>query len=80
MWFNDYVLDKSGQIANPIIAKVDPIPYYSIICARESINCEHSSRLIHVAFLQPTRSIAVWYAVTGQLCVTLYTPFPHFTL
>ena len=30
MWFNDCVLGKSGQVANPIIAMVDPIPYYSI--------------------------------------------------
>ena len=28
--FNDCVLGKSGQIANPMIAKVDPIPYYEI--------------------------------------------------
>ena len=26
-WFNDCVLGKSGQSTNPIIAKVDPIPY-----------------------------------------------------
>ena len=25
-WFNDCILEKSGQIANPIIAKVDPVP------------------------------------------------------
>ena len=30
VWFNDCVVGKSGQIANPIIAMVDPIPYYSI--------------------------------------------------
>ena len=30
MWFNDHVLGKSGQTANPIIAIVDPVPYYSI--------------------------------------------------
>ena len=30
MWFNDCVLGKSGQIANLIIAMVDPIPYCSI--------------------------------------------------
>ena len=29
-WFNDYVLGKSGQIANPIIAMVDPILYNTI--------------------------------------------------
>ena len=29
-WCNDWVLDKSGQIMNPIIVMVDPIPYYSI--------------------------------------------------
>ena len=29
-WFNNYVLVKSGQIANPIIAVVDPVPYCSI--------------------------------------------------
>ena len=36
-WFNDCVLGKSGQIANPIIAMVDPVPYYSIracLCLR----------------------------------------------
>ena len=27
--FNDCVLGNSGQHANPIIAKVDPIPYHS---------------------------------------------------
>ena len=31
-WFNDCVLGKSGQIANPIIAMVDPVLCYSI-CA-----------------------------------------------
>ena len=29
-WFNNCVLGNSGQITNPIIVKVDPIPYYSI--------------------------------------------------
>ena len=29
-WFNDCIFGKSGQIANPIIAKDDPIPYHSI--------------------------------------------------
>ena len=29
VWFNDSVLGKSGQIANLIIVKVDPLPYYS---------------------------------------------------
>ena len=29
-WFNDCILGKSGQIANPIIAMVDPVPYYSM--------------------------------------------------
>ena len=36
-WFNDCILDESGQNANPIIAKVDPVPYYSIhacLCLR----------------------------------------------
>ena len=28
VWFNDCVLVKSGQIANPIIVMVDPVPYY----------------------------------------------------
>ena len=27
-WFNDRILGKSGQISNPIIAMVDPLPYY----------------------------------------------------
>ena len=26
-WFNDCIL---GKLANPIIAKVDPVPYFSI--------------------------------------------------
>ena len=30
VWFNNCVLRKSGLIANPIIAIVDPVPYYSI--------------------------------------------------
>ena len=29
-WFNDCILGKLGQITNPIIAMVDPVPYYSI--------------------------------------------------
>ena len=29
-WFNNYILVKSGQIANPVIAIVDPVPYSSI--------------------------------------------------
>ena len=29
-WFNDCVLGKTGQIVNPIIAMVNPVPYYSI--------------------------------------------------
>ena len=29
-WFNDHVLGKSGQIANPIFAKVDPVQYCRI--------------------------------------------------
>ena len=33
MWFNDCVLGKGGQSTNPIIAKVDPVPYYGM-CAR----------------------------------------------
>ena len=32
-WFNNCVVGKSGQSANPLIAKVDPVPYNSI-CAR----------------------------------------------
>ena len=43
-WFNDCVLRKSGQIANPIIAMVDPVPYYNIhthVYVCESINCKH---------------------------------------
>ena len=40
-WFNDCVVGRSGQIANSIIAMVDPVRYYSIhthvnVC--ESIN------------------------------------------
>ena len=31
VWFNDCVLGKSVQIANPIIVKVDPVPYYPYI-------------------------------------------------
>ena len=38
-WFNDCVLGKSGQIANPIIVMVDPVPYI-IVYVCESINCE----------------------------------------
>ena len=40
--FNDCILGQSGQIANPIIAMVDPIPYilYAHIYVCESINCE----------------------------------------
>ena len=30
-WFNNCILGKSGLIVNPIIAKVYPIPYYSIL-------------------------------------------------
>ena len=26
-WFNDCVLGKSGQIATPIITKIEPVPY-----------------------------------------------------
>ena len=36
-WFNDCVLGRSGRIANPIIAMIDPVPYYSIharLCLR----------------------------------------------
>ena len=40
-WFNDCILGKSGQIANPRIAMVNPVPYmymyYSIpasVCLR----------------------------------------------
>ena len=36
-WFNDCALGKSGQIANPIIAMVDPVPCYSVrarLCLR----------------------------------------------
>ena len=43
-WFNDRIQGRSGQIANPIIAMVDPVLYYSIVYAHvyvcESINCE----------------------------------------
>ena len=37
------VLDRLGQITNPIIAKVDPhcIVVHVHIYVRESINCEH---------------------------------------
>ena len=41
-WLNACVLGKSGQIANPIIARVDSVLYYCI-CARlclRIINCE----------------------------------------
>ena len=31
MWFNDCSLGKPGLIVNPIIAKVDSVPHYSII-------------------------------------------------
>ena len=37
VWFNDGILGKSGQIANPIIAMADPVPYYSMrahLCLR----------------------------------------------
>ena len=27
---NNCILGKSGQIVNPVIVKVDPVPYYSI--------------------------------------------------
>ena len=42
-WFNDCILGKSGQIANLIIAMVDPVPYYSIrahVYVCEFITCE----------------------------------------
>ena len=42
--FSDCVLGKLGQIANPIIAMVDPVPYYSIhpcLCLQMYTNCEH---------------------------------------
>ena len=31
-WFNSCILGKSGQIVNPIIVKVNPVPHCSI-CA-----------------------------------------------
>ena len=37
--FNRCVLVKSGQIANPIIAIDDPIPYVNVYVCK-SINCE----------------------------------------
>ena len=30
VWLNDCILGKFGQSTNPIIAKVDPVPYYSM--------------------------------------------------
>ena len=42
--FNDCDLGKSGQTANPIFAKVDPILYYIVymyIYACESVKREH---------------------------------------
>ena len=40
MVFNDCVLGKSGQITNPTITNVNPVPYYGIhVC--ESINCKY---------------------------------------
>ena len=36
-WFNDCILGKLGQIMNPKIAVVDPVPYYGIrarLCLR----------------------------------------------
>ena len=33
-WFNDWVLGKSGQIANPVIANVDP--HLLHVCDHES--------------------------------------------
>ena len=29
-FFNDCILGKSDQVANPIIVMVNPVPYYSI--------------------------------------------------
>ena len=37
-WFNDCVLGKSGQIANPIIVMVDRVIVYAHIYVCESIN------------------------------------------
>ena len=31
-WFNDCILDKSNQIMNPIIAKVNPVVYFVHVC------------------------------------------------
>ena len=39
MWFNDCILDKLGQIVNPMIAKVDPIHIHACLCL-ESNNYE----------------------------------------
>ena len=40
-WFNDYVLGRSGQIANPIIATPYRIIVYVHVYVCESINYEH---------------------------------------
>ena len=47
VWFNDRVLVKSGQIVNPTIVMVDPVPYsvYTHIYVYESINCERRNYL-----------------------------------
>ena len=44
---NDCVLGKSVQLVNPIIAKIDPVPYYGIIYAWScaSINCKRRKKL-----------------------------------
>ena len=46
--YNNCILVNSGQIANPIIMMVDPVPYYSIhmyVYVCEYINCKHRKNL-----------------------------------
>ena len=53
-WFNECVLGKSGQIANPIIAMVDPV-LYAYVYACESINyCKCRNRQDH--FMWPKKA------------------------
>ena len=63
MWFNDCVLGKSGQIVNPLIAMVDPVPYYSVqagLCLRilliasTGIRNTRNSQSIDIRKLKPT--------------------------
>ena len=42
-WFNDCVLDKSGQSTDPIIAMVDPVPYNLLIA---NVGKTHNSQLL----------------------------------